>query len=331
MTGKTVLEVNDLSTCFHTRHGEVRAVNGVSFRLTAGETLGLVGESGSGKTVTALSLVGLIDPPGEIYSGEVLLDGQNILEFNRKQLREIRGQEIAFVFQDPLTSLNPVLSIGTQLIETITAHKKVTRELARERAVELLGTVGLPEPEKMLHRYPFQLSGGMRQRVMIAIAFSLYPRILIADEPTTALDVTVQAQILQEMRRLKREFGTAIILITHDLGVVAELADSVAVMYAGSIVEMGGIADLFEHPLHPYTHALLQSVPRLSRDSGPLKPVQGQPPSLLNLPDCCAFFPRCSQADALCLEVKPQLQAVTGDHLVACCRARVESGEAILA
>lgn len=331
MICETVLEVTDLSTRFHTRHGEVKAVNGVSFKIAAGETLGLVGESGSGKTVTALSLVGLIDSPGEIYSGEVLLDGQNILELNRKQLREVRGQEIAFVFQDPQTSLNPVLSIGTQLIETMMAHKKVTRGWARERAVELLGNVGLPDPEKMLHRYPFQLSGGMRQRVMISMAFSLHPRILIADEPTTALDVTVQAQILQEMRRLKREFGTAIILITHDLGVVAELADSVAVMYAGSIVEMGSIADIFEHSAHPYTHALLQSVPRLSRDSSPLKPVQGQPPSLLNLPDCCAFLPRCPQAGDVCLKVKPQLQALASNHLVACCRARVESQEVMLA
>jgi ABC-type dipeptide/oligopeptide/nickel transport system ATPase component len=259
---ETVLEVNDLYTRFRTRHGEVRAVNGVSFEIAPGETLGLVGESGCGKTVTALSLVGLIDPPGEIYSGEVLLDEQNLLELNRKELREIRGKEIAFVFQDPLSSLNPVLSIGTQLTETIIAHERVTRDAARLRAVDLLDRVGLPGPEKLLHRYPFQLSGGMRQRVMIAMALSLHPRILIADEPTTALDVTVQAQILAEMRRLKREFGTAILLITHDLGVVAELADSVAVMYAGSIVEMGSIQDIFERPGHPYTRALLKSVPR---------------------------------------------------------------------
>ncbi len=331
MTSEAILEVDNLSTRFHTRYGEVRAVNGVSFRLAAGETLGLVGESGCGKTVTALSLAGLIDPPGEIYSGKVLLNGRNILEMNRKQLREIRGKEIAFVFQDPLTSLNPVLSVGTQMIETILAHHKMTRERARQRAVELLGRVGLPEPEKLLRRYPFQLSGGMRQRVMIAMAFSLRPRILIADEPTTALDVTVQAQILQEMRRLKKEFGTAIVLITHDLGVVAELADRVAVMYAGSLVEVGNIADIFENPGHPYTRALLQSVPRLSRSDTPLKPVTGQPPSMLNLPDRCAFLPRCPQARSVCYEGKPQLQDLGNHHLVACYCARAEQQEVIFA
>ncbi|NLN20985.1 MAG: ABC transporter ATP-binding protein [Syntrophomonadaceae bacterium] len=318
MTCETVLEVNNLSTCFRTRHGEVRAVSGVSFKLAAGQTLGLVGESGCGKTVTALSLVGLVDPPGEVYAGEVLFGGQNLLELNKKQLREIRGQEIAFVFQDPLTSLNPVLSVGTQMIETILAHRKMSREMARQRAVELLGSVGLPDPEKMLHRYPFQLSGGMRQRVMIAMAFSLQPRILIADEPTTALDVTVQAQILNEMKRLKREFGTAIILITHDLGVVAELADIVAVMYAGSIVEMGSIADIFINPAHPYTQALLRSVPRLSHGNIHLEPVKGQPPSLLNLPDRCAFLPRCPQSKPVCAVEKPQLQEVGSNHKVAC-------------
>jgi oligopeptide/dipeptide ABC transporter ATP-binding protein len=328
---ETVLEVNDLYTRFRTRHGEVRAVNGVSFEIAAGETLGLVGESGCGKTVTALSLVGLIDPPGEIYSGEVLLDEQNLLELNRKELREIRGKEIAFVFQDPLSSLNPVLSIGTQLTETIIAHERVTRDAARLRAVDLLDRVGLPGPEKLLHRYPFQLSGGMRQRVMIAMALSLHPRILIADEPTTALDVTVQAQILAEMRRLKREFGTAILLITHDLGVVAELADSVAVMYAGSIVEMGSIQDIFERPGHPYTRALLKSVPRLSQSSTFLEPVKGQPPSMLNLPDNCAFLPRCPQAKSVCYEGKPQLQALGYHHLVACYCVGAERQEAIMA
>lgn len=331
LTRETVLEVKGLSTRFRTKYGEVRAVDGVSFELAPGETLGLVGESGCGKTVTALSLVGLIDPPGEIYSGEVVLDGQNLLELNRKQLRKIRGKEIGYVFQDPLSSLNPVLSIGTQLTETIMAHEKATKESARQRAVDLLGRVGLPDPEKLLGRYPFQLSGGMRQRVMIAMALSLHPRILIADEPTTALDVTVQAQILAELRRLKREFGTAIILITHDLGVVAELADKVAVMYAGSIVEMGIISDIFERPGHPYTRALLKSVPRLSQSSDFLEPVKGQPPSLLNLPDCCPFLPRCPQAKSVCGEGKPQLQVLDHHHLVACYCAGAERQEVIIA
>lgn len=328
---ETVLEVNNLSTCFYTRYGRVQAVNGVSFSIAAGETLGLVGESGSGKTVTALSLVGLVDPPGRICSGEVLLNGKNLLDLNKKQLREIRGQEIAFVFQDPLTSLNPVLSIGTQLTETISAHEKETKAGSRLRAVDLLGRVDLPDPEKLLLRYPFQLSGGMRQRVMIAMALALHPRILIADEPTTALDVTVQAQILAEMRRLKKEFDTAILLITHDLGVVAELANRVAVMYAGSIVEMGSIIDIFENPGHPYTRALLRSVPRLSQNSYYLEPVKGQPPSMLNLPDYCAFLPRCPHTMSVCYEGKPQLRALDRDHLAACYCAEAQRQEAYLA
>lgn len=328
---ENLLEVVNLSTRFLTRRGEIRAVNGMSFQIIAGETLGLVGESGSGKTVTALSLVGLIDPPGEICTGEVWFDGRNLLALRRKQLREIRGREISFVFQDPLASLNPVLTIGTQMMEMVMAHEQVTREYARRRAVDMLGRVGLPDPGKLLHRYPFQLSGGMRQRVMIAMALSLHPRLLIADEPTTALDVTVQAQILFELRRLKREFGTSILLITHDLGVVAELADRVAVMYAGSIVEMGRIADIFENPAHPYTRALLRSVPRLSRRSGFLEPVKGQPPSMLNLPDYCAFLPRCPQAKSVCYEGKPQLQALGHNHLVACYCARAERQEVIFA
>lgn len=328
---ENILDVKDLATRFPTRYGEVRAVDGVSFELAPGETLGLVGESGCGKTVTALSLVGLIDSPGEIYAGEVLLNGQNLLGLNREQLRMIRGKEIGYVFQDPLSSLNPVLSIGTQLKETIRAHKKVTKGKARQQAVDLLGRVGLPDPEKLMGRYPFQLSGGMRQRVMIAMALSLHPRILIADEPTTALDVTVQAQILAELRRLKREFGTAIILITHDLGVVAELADRVAVMYAGSIVEMGSIIDIFERPGHPYTRALLKSVPRLSQNGDILEPVKGQPPSLLNLPRGCAFLPRCPQAKPLCGEAKPQLRLIEAHHQAACYCARAERQEVIIA
>jgi oligopeptide/dipeptide ABC transporter ATP-binding protein len=312
-----------LTTHFYTRYGVVEAVNGISFTLEAGQTLVLVGESGSGKTATALSLLGLIEPPGVIAAGEVWLNGCNLLELPKKQLRQIRGREISLVFQDPMTSLNPVLTIGSQLYETIIAHERISRTEARRKARELLARVGLPEPERLMRLYPFQLSGGMRQRVMIAIALALRPRILIADEPTTALDVTVQAQILSELRRLQREFNTAIILITHDLGIVAEMAEEVAVMYAGSLVEQGPALEVFENPRHPYTRALLRSVPCLGQKEK-LVPIQGHPPSLLNLPDRCAFLPRCPEAGTECFGRKPRLQAVASGHLVACYRVVVE-------
>ncbi|MDN5366049.1 MAG: peptide/nickel transport system ATP-binding protein [Thermacetogenium sp.] len=321
MPGEPVLEVEDLKTIFLTRHGVIKAVNGVSFAVEAGKTLGLVGESGCGKTVTSLSLLGLIEPPGKILSGEVRLNGYDLLSLSQKQLRRVRGKEISIVFQNPMTSLNPVLTVGTQIIETIISHEGVSRAEARQRALDLLARVGLPYSEKLLKRYPFQLSGGMRQRVMIAIALALRPKVLIADEPTTALDVTVQAQILTELRRLQAEFDTAIILITHDLGVVAEMADEVAVMYAGSIVEYGGVIEVFESPGHPYTRALLRSVPRLDRKCETLEHIQGQPPSLLNLPDRCAFLPRCPVAVDACDGPRPQLEAVASDHLVACYQA----------
>ncbi|MBC7323874.1 MAG: ABC transporter ATP-binding protein, partial [Moorella sp. (in: Bacteria)] len=240
-----------------------------------------VGESGCGKSVTALSILRLIEPPGRILSGEVWLNGHDLLKIPPGQLRQVRGREIALVFQDPLTSLNPVLTIGTQLAETIVSHEEVSRAEARRRAVELLFRMGLPDPERLMRLYPFQLSGGMRQRVMMAMAISMRPKVLIADEPTTALDVTVQAQILAELKRLQEEMGMAIILITHDLGVVAAIADEVAVMYAGSIVERGPVAQIFDRPAHPYTRALLRSVPRLGKEE--LVPIGGQPPTLLNL------------------------------------------------
>lgn len=320
MHGQPALNVKGLTTHFTTRYGVVKAVNGVSFRVEAGKTLGLVGESGSGKSVTALSLLGLIEPPGEICGGEVWLNGHNLLKLSKKQLRQIRGREISLVFQDAMTSLNPVLTIGTQLTETLIAHEKILRDDAWRKTFELLTRVGLPDPEKIAHRYPFQLSGGMRQRVMIAMALSLRPRVLIADEPTTALDVTVQAQILTELRRLKQEFDTAILLITHDLGVIAEMADDVAVMYAGSMVEIGSVQDVFKNPGHPYTRALLCSVPRLGYENKSLKPIRGQPPSLLNIPDRCAFLSRCAEAGTTCSGKKPVLQAIGPHHLVACYR-----------
>lgn len=322
MPGGLVLTVKDLKTVFFTRHGVIKAVNGVSFAVEAGKTLGLVGESGCGKTVTSLSLLGLIEPPGKILSGEVRLNGYDLLSLPQKRLRQVRGKEISIVFQNPMTSMNPVLTVGAQMIETIISHERVSRVEARRRAVGLLARVGLPYPENIMRCYPFQLSGGMRQRAIIAMALALRPRVLIADEPTTALDVTVQAQIFAELRRLQREFETAIVLITHDLGVVAEMADEVAVMYAGSIVEYGGVFEIFENPCHPYTRALLRSVPRLGSGCKTLEHIQGQPPSLLDLPDRCAFLPRCPVAARECTGPSPPLEAVASKHLVACYQAR---------
>ncbi|NPV28095.1 MAG: ABC transporter ATP-binding protein [Firmicutes bacterium] len=318
MSSASVLTVKNLSTHFYTRYGVIKAVDGASFTVAAGKTLGLVGESGCGKSVTALSILRLIEPPGRICSGEVWLNGYDLLRLPSRQLRQVRGREIALVFQDPLTSLNPVLTIGTQLAETIVSHQETTWAEARQRAVELLARMGLPDPERLMRLYPFQLSGGMRQRVMMAMALSLRPKVLIADEPTTALDVTLQAQILAELKQLQEELGMAIILITHDLGVVAAMADEVAVMYAGSIVERGPVAEVFDRPAHPYTRALLRSVPRLDREE--LVPVEGQPPSLLNLPAHCAFLPRCPQAGAECWGDKPGSREIGPGHTAACHR-----------
>jgi oligopeptide/dipeptide ABC transporter ATP-binding protein len=318
MPGEMVLEVNNLTTRFTTPYGVVKAVNGVSFSVKAGQTLGIVGESGCGKSVTALSLLGLIEPPGKITGGEVLLNGYDVLKLSGEQLRRVRGSEISMVFQDPMTSLNPVLTVGRQVTESILAHQSISKEKAYQRALELLAKVGLPHPEKFYRRYPFQLSGGQRQRVMIAMALSLTPKVLIADEPTTALDVTVQAQILGELTRLKKEFNTGIVLITHDLGVIAETADDVAVMYAGSIVEYGPVLDIFENPGHPYTRALLHSVPRLGGGGETLEPIRGQPPDPLDLPGYCAFAPRCPQVSRKCREGLPTLKTISPGHLAAC-------------
>lgn len=317
MSGNCVLEVSNLTTDFTGPEGVVEAVRGVSFAVQAGQTLGVVGESGCGKSVMCLSLVGLVDPPGRIVSGEVRLNGRELLQLAPKELRRVRGRDISLVFQDPMTSLNPVLTVGTQLTETIASHERISRTRAKQRALELLLRTGLPDPEKLMRRYPFQLSGGMRQRVMIAMALSLHPKVLIVDEPTTALDVTVQAQILAELRRLKEEFGTAVILITHDLGVIAAMADELAVMYAGSIVECGPVAEIFENPGHPYTKALLDSVPRLGRQDE-LVPIEGQPPTLLNPPRHCAFLPRCAQAGEECGRDRPGLRPFGPGRYVAC-------------
>lgn len=315
-----VLVVKDLTTHFYLSKGVVRAVSGVSFAVRAGRTLGVVGESGCGKSVMTLSLLGLIAPPGRIVSGEVWLNGRDLLRLPEKQLRRVRGGEIALVFQDAMASLNPVLTVGTQLTETILSHERMPRAEAWRRAAGLLARVGLPDPEGLMRRYPFQLSGGMRQRVMIAMALSLHPQVLVADEPTTALDVTIQAQILTELRRLRGEFGAAVILVSHDLGVVAAMADEVAVMYAGSIVEHGPVAAIFARPAHPYTRTLLAAVPvpdPARRDEYKVV-VKGEPPDPARLPAGCRFHPRCPEAAAVCRRAEPVLKDIGSGHLAAC-------------
>jgi peptide/nickel transport system ATP-binding protein len=295
-----VLKVENLKTHFFTKAGVVKAVDDVSFAVDAGQVLGLVGESGSGKSVTGFSIMGLVDPPGRIVAGRVLLDGENLLAKSDDAMRKLRGGRIATIFQDPMMTLNPVLRIDTQMIETVNAHQHVSREQARDLARAALGRVGLPAPEERLTAYPHQLSGGMRQRVAIAIALLNNPRVIIADEPTTALDVTIQAQILFEVQKLARETGTAMIWITHDLSVIAGLADEVCVMYAGRIVESGPTAELLDRPLHPYTAGLIASIPSRNERGKPLNQIPGMTPSLLSLKPGCAFRDRCARADAAC-------------------------------
>jgi oligopeptide/dipeptide ABC transporter ATP-binding protein len=301
-----ILEVSDLTVSFATDGGVVRAVEGVSFGLAAGEILAIVGESGSGKSVTAQTLIGLTRAPNATISGSVRFDGVELTDLDDDGLRGVRGERIAMIFQDPMTSLNPVYRVGDQMIEMIRAHRDVSKREARERAVDLLRSVGIPNPERRVHDYPHEFSGGMRQRVMIAMALSLDPDVLIADEPTTALDVTVQAQILRLLDQLNRDRGLAVVLITHDLGVVAEIADRVAVMYAGQIVEEATLDELFYDPLHPYTWGLLGSIARLDRPNpARLAQIPGQPPSLLRPPTGCRFAPRCPHEFAKCAEPPP--------------------------
>lgn len=315
-----LMEVKDLTTRFHTDEGTVYAVNGVSYTLQEGETLGVVGESGCGKSVHALSIMGLIPkPPGEIPKGEVIFRGRDLLKLPPSKQRLVRGAEIAMVFQDPMTSLNPVLTIGRQITEAIELHLNMNKEQARKRAVQLLEMVGIPGAESRLDDYPHQFSGGMRQRVMIAMGLSCDPQLLIADEPTTALDVTIQAQIVDLVQRLQDELGMAIIWITHDLGVVAGMADRVLVMYSGFIVEEGNVNDIYAHPRHPYTLGLLRSIPRL--DLGRQKrliPIDGLPPDLLEPPTHCPFAPRCSFVQDKCWQENPTLVEVTPGHKAAC-------------
>jgi peptide/nickel transport system ATP-binding protein len=301
------LEVQDLKTHFFTRAGVVRAVDGVSFEVRPGEVLGLVGESGCGKTVTGFSVLGLVDPPGRIVGGQIIFEGTDLLQLEEHALRQIRGARIAMVFQDPMMTLNPVLRIDTQMVEAVRAHQHMDSNAARQIARETLERVGIPSPESRLRSYPHQFSGGMRQRVAIAIALLNRPKLIIADEPTTALDVTIQAQILYEAQKLCRESGTALIWITHDLSVVAGLADRICVMYAGRIVEQGSVDEVLDAPLHPYTHGLIGSVPSRNRRGAPLAQIPGMTPALINLPPGCAFRTRCSRAQARCSE-QPELK-----------------------
>lgn len=314
-----ILDVKDLSVSFRTDRGTVRAVDGVSLHVDEGETLAIVGESGSGKSVTALSLLGLIGDSGRIESGSIMFEGQDLAQMGTRALRRIRGDRIAMIFQEPMSSLNPVLTIGKQVAEPIWLHRKMSWNRAYEQASELLSRVSIPDAEHRLHDYPHHFSGGMRQRVMIAMALACEPKLIIADEPTTALDVTVQAQILSLLKHLTREMNSSLILITHDLGVVARYADRVSVMYGGRIIETASARELYRNPHHPYTEGLMASVPSLyGNPKEPLKTIAGQPPDLANLPTGCAFAPRCQYARDECRASKPGLEHVGPDHMRAC-------------
>ena len=325
---RPTLQVSHLQTSFMTKAGEVKAVNDVSFSVHPGQVLGLVGESGSGKTVTGFSIMGLLDHPGRIISGEIQFQGENLVGATKKRWQQLRGSQIAMVFQDPMMTLNPVLRIDTQMIEAIRAHESVSRKEARQRARDALGQVGIPSPDERLKAYPHQFSGGMRQRVSIAIALLNKPDLVIADEPTTALDVTIQAQILYEAQKLCQETGTALIWITHDLSVIAGLADNVAVMYAGRIVEYGEVDNVLDYPLHPYTHGLIGSVPSRNRRGSPLHQIPGMTPSLLNLPQGCAFRTRCPQASDICATV-PDVSEPRGSGRLIRCHTPMQLTESI--
>lgn len=317
-----LLKVSDLTTHFHTTEGIIKAVDSVSFHVNRGDTLGIVGESGCGKTVLALSIMGLVPtPPGKIVAGEIILEGIDLLKLGRNKMRRYLGHDISMIFQEPMTSLNPVLTIGDQIAEVVRFHEGVSRRKALEQATEMLRLVGIPAPELRIRDYPHQLSGGMRQRVMIAMALICRPRLMLADEPTTALDVTIQAQILDLINKLKDDLGTSVILVSHDLGVIAEAAQNVAVMYAGKIVEYGSAIDLFTNPLHPYTTGLLLSLPRIDnqgRDAGYLKTIPGSVPPLYNLPAGCRFNDRCPEVMDVCRMNEPALRENKPQHSVRC-------------
>ena len=314
-----LLEICNLKTHFYTEDGISPAVDGVNLYIRRGETLAVVGESGCGKSVTSLSVMRLVpDPPGRIVDGQILFEGRDLLKITESEMRKIRGNDISMIFQEPMTSLNPIYTIGDQIVETITQHQRLSRRESLDKAVEMLRLVGIPLPDKRVNEYPHQLSGGMRQRVMIAMALSCNPKLLIADEPTTALDVTIQAQILELMRKLKKDLGMAIMLITHDLGVVAEMAKRVVVMYAGKVIEEGDVFSIFRHPLHPYTQGLLQSVPRMDSTLDNLHVIEGVVPNPLKLPAGCRFSPRCPYVLDKCRERQPDLEQVAPGRFVAC-------------
>ena len=320
-----LLELRDLRTCFTTDEGEFAAVDGVSFEVHAGKTLAIVGESGCGKSVTSLSIMGLVSAPaGAIRAGSIRFEGQQLVGASDETLQNLRGNGMAMVFQEPMTSLNPAYTVGEQIMEALLRHRPMDRTQARARALDMLAQVRIPAPEQRLHEYPHQLSGGMRQRVMIAMALVCQPRLLIADEPTTALDVTIQAQILALMAQLQQDMGTAIVLITHDLGVVAEVADEVVVMYAGKVVERAPVQALFDTPQHPYTVGLLGAIPRLDLAQHRLASIEGQVPNPMQRPTGCAFAPRCPFAQPRCLSQAPALQTVGLDHTSACWRAPLD-------
>ena len=314
-----LLTVEGLKTYFRTDGGIAKAVDGVSFTLDKGETLGLVGESGCGKSVTSLSVMRLIpEPPGEIAEGEIRFNGRNLLNLDEAAFQGVRGNDIAMIFQEPMTSLNPVFTCGEQIDEAVMLHQRLARDAARAKTVDMLNLVGIPDPEQRANEYPHQLSGGMRQRVMIAMALSCNPELLIADEPTTALDVTIQAQILELLDRLQKELGMAVLMITHDLGVIAEVADRVAVMYAGKIVETGTVDEIFASPQHPYTRGLLESIPTLGEEKNRLSVIPGTVPDATRFPAGCRFAPRCSLAEDVCVTDEPRLEPTAGSSHVAC-------------
>lgn len=314
MVAETILQVEDLKTFFHTDGGLVKAVNGVSFKIEKGKTLGIVGESGCGKSITSLSIMGLLEiPPAEIAGGRIIFEGEDLLKKNEEEMRRIRGRKIAMIFQEPMTSLNPVYTVGQQIMEAILLHENVTKREAKKRGIEMLNMVRIPLPEKRFDEYPHQLSGGMRQRVMIAMALCCNPELLICDEPTTALDVTIQAQILELINHLKKVTGTSVMMITHDLGVIAEVADDVMVMYAGRVVEHATCDQIFEKQMHPYTHGLMNCIPRLDGDdSKELSVIKGMVPSFDEMPAGCAFCPRCPEARDICAARMPDLIEVEG-------------------
>ncbi len=315
---KAILQVKDLHTSFFTDNGEVKAVNGVSFNLAKGKILGIVGESGSGKSVTAYSIMQILADTGRVVKGEILYKGRNVLDFNKKEMKDFRGKQCSVIFQDPMTSLNPVFTVGYQLNEAILLHTDKNKREATERSIELLQMVGVNEPDKRIKQYPYELSGGMRQRVMIAMALASEPDILIADEPTTALDVTIQAQILELMQDLQKRLGMAIILVTHDLGVIASMCDEIIVMYAGRVCERGTADDIFYRPCHEYTKGLLRSIPNMNNMKERLIPIAGSPINLLNLPKGCAFCSRCDNALKICLEQVPDEMQMPDGHYASC-------------